>query len=291
MRSSIHIIWLLWLTLLACASHHTEREIEAYALPMEARPFNALSGSDFNLLIEDLDLFQRESLILAEIKAGNIPTFLRILTPVKLEGNVGHQFYELTMFVTPDYLSIGSNSDHMLMPMTPMLAQRVAYLLDAVLPTRKMVDHIWESAGLKLSPQPIPPSDAMVTVEIYAQHNSMVSRKRSESLVEHPLGVLVGGDKKDLVITSRLQSMPDKVHIYGWHDLSGAPIQSLYSGHVNWYVDYSHGVRLVQEACLLNNEWTTISDLLKDQALHVLLSDESTPMAITGYDTSRSNYP
>ena len=25
----------------------------------------------------------------------------------------------------------------------------------------------------------------------------------------------------------------------------GKPIQPLYTGHVNWYVDYSHGVRLV----------------------------------------------
>lgn len=291
MATTRNIIWLLWFTLLACASDNPELGIETYRLPLDVRSTDAHSGSTFKSLIHELELFQREAMILAEIKAGNVPTFLRILVPVSIEMSVGNQPHKLTIFVTPDYLSIGSDIDHMLMPMTPMLAQKVADLMGAILPTRKMVDHLWESADLKLDPQPIPPSEAMVSVEIFAQHDSMVSRKRSESLMEYPLGVLVGGHKKDLVITSHLLARPDKVHIYGWHDQSGEAIQPLYSGHVNWYVDYSHGVRLVQDACLLNDDWTTISELLNDEVLHVLVSDESTTMAITRYDTSQLNYP
>lgn len=30
----------------------------------------------------------------------------------------------------------------------------------------------------------------------------------------------------------------NRVTIYGWHKLDGKPIQPLFTGHVDWYVDY-----------------------------------------------------
>ncbi|WP_204310148.1 hypothetical protein, partial [Enterobacter cloacae] len=52
---------------------------------------------------------------------------------------------------------------------------------------------------------------------------------------------LIAGIKKDVVITDLLtrSSKPNRVAIFGWHKPDGIPIQPLYTGHVNWYVDYS----------------------------------------------------
>jgi len=51
-------------------------------------------------------------------------------------------------------------------------------------------------------------------------------------LATHPLGELVGGDKKDVVISNIIYGYPapGRVVIYGWHYLSGTPIQPLYNG-------------------------------------------------------------
>jgi len=46
------------------------------------------------------------------------------------------------------------------------------------------------------------------------------------------------------------------VAIYGWHKLDGKPIQPLYTGHVDWYVDYSHGIRLVSRTIYIDNKNT-----------------------------------
>src|SRR5690606_12832451 len=102
-----------------------------------------------------------------------------------------------TYHVTPDYLAVGSDTDYFLTPMTPLLAQRLADRLGATLPTRKMVNQIWTNAAVKLSPSPIPPSDEMITVPVFAQHNAMVRTQRDATTNTHPLGALVAGTKKD----------------------------------------------------------------------------------------------
>ncbi len=88
------------------------------------------------------------------------------------------------------------------------------------------------------------------------------------------LGPLVGGIKKDVVITPLLASNPGKVAIYGWHQLNGQPIQPLYLGHGVSYVDYSHGIRLVRGQMLVNGQVRSVADVLADPDLCVLLSDE-----------------
>lgn len=86
---------------------------------------------------------------------------------------------------------------------------------------------------------------------------------------------LIAGVKKDLVNTSKLHQYPrrDKVAIYGWHK-DGKPIQPLYTGHVNWYVDYSHGIRLVSRRIQVNGKWMDYTSILKDPVLKHLICDE-----------------
>jgi hypothetical protein len=99
-------------------------------------------------------------------------------------------------------------------------------------------------------------------------------------LIEEQLGSarrggLVAGHKKDVVVSNRLGEREGRVAIYGWHYTSGQPIQPLSIVHGENYLDYSHGVRLVRSTGLLDGTTTvTLTSILKDSALHVLLSDE-----------------
>ncbi len=247
----------------------------AQILELPPRPADAQAGSEFAQSITNLDRAERESKIYDQIALGNVPEFLRHLCPVHVELAQGGHTNSAVYYVTPDYLAIGSDADYCLMPLTPIMAQRVADLTQCSLPTRKMVNDIYAAAAVKLVPAPIPPSPIMATVPIFIQHDATVHQQRKESLQEHPLGALVAGDKKDVVISEKLLSAPPgKVAIYGWHKMDGRAIQPLYTGHGDTYADYSHGIRLAQLSLTVNGATQTIPEVLANPALAGLLSDE-----------------
>ena len=88
----------------------------------------------------------------------------------------------------------------------------------------------------------------------------------------------MAGIKKDLILSSRLAVQPTKVVIYGWHKPDGKPIQPVYSGHVDWYVDYSHGIRFINNQVMIDGTPVLFTDILKDPVLYRLFSDEDSPM-------------
>ncbi|MBX7119558.1 MAG: hypothetical protein K1X31_11210, partial [Gemmatimonadaceae bacterium] len=61
------------------------------------------------------------------------------------------------------------------------------------------------------------------------------------------------------------------------------PIQPLYVGHVDWYVDYSHGIRLVRRLMRVDGVAMPFERIAADPVLHVLVSDEG-PMTVLRYD-------
>ena len=233
--------------------------LSAQTLELPPRQPAAQNGTAFARSIADLALAKREERIVAEVLAGNVPPFLRQLVPVHVSaGNVKASF-----FVAPDYLAIGSDDDYFLAPLTPLAAQVIADRLDCVLPTPKMVDDIYESATVKLAPAPIPPSPAMTTVAVFLRHNEIVRAARAGNV---PLGALVAGHKKDVVIANKVFATTGKVAIYGWHKLDGKPIQPLYAGHSASYADYSHGIRLVSRRMDVNGMTKSIAEVLADPA-------------------------
>jgi hypothetical protein len=242
------------------------------------RPIDAASGSAFVESITSLTLAEREARIEAEVLRGNVPDFLRRLHPVVTRASVAGAIRTATFFVTPDYLAIGSNEDYFLTPMTPQTAQRIAGATGCLLPTRRMVDAIHSAAGVKLVPAPIPPSAAMTSVAVFAQHNAMVRTQRLAQAASHPPGSLVAGHKKDVVWSNRLTNAPGQVAIYGWHKPDGQPIQPLYTGHSDAWVDYSHGIRLVQATLTLDGKERPVAEVLRDPKFAALLSDEG-PLA------------
>ena len=89
-----------------------------------------------------------------------------------------------------------------------------------------------------------------------------------------PLDALISGHKKDVVLTNRLARAGAKIAIYGWHRLSGTPIQPLSTVHSASYADYSHGIRLVSDIVLIDGEPWSIYRVLEDPWLARILSDE-----------------
>ena len=248
--------------------------VHAQQLPLPARSQFSLTGSQLVSVLSPLTREAREERIFTEIREGNIPTFLRQLVPVSY--TIGGK--NITVWVTPDYLALGSNSDYFLMPMGGPLAQRVANYLGCSMPTKLLVDRIYTTAVLKLRPQPIPWSPEMVTIPVFLQHNDSVSTLRHTNLTVHPLGTLVGGHKKDVIISHKIYSelkstVPKPVVIYGWHQLNGSPIQPVYNGHVEWYADYSHGIRMVLDTVLVDGVPMSLRSLMADPSLYTLVAD------------------
>jgi hypothetical protein len=250
----------------------------AQTLNVPARQVTAMSGSQFATYIWSMSLTDRENAIYAEVLNGNVPDFMRNLVPVTSSATISHTLYTCTYYVLPDYTAIGCDTDYFLCPMTPLLAQRIADQIGCTLPTSKMVDDIWLAASVKLAPSTIPPSPQMTTVPIFYQEDTTIWNQRKVVLATNPLGELVGGDKKDVIISNHIYGNPSpgRVVIYGWTQLDSVPIQPVYWGHENTYADYSHGIRFVQLACTLNGSATTVNNILTSSSLDSVLSDEGT---------------
>ena len=247
----------------------------AQKLPLPPRAHDAISGSTFKNQIDTLSVEDRENQIYQEILNGNIPTFLRDLVPISFSKTIKDSAYVVTYFVLPDYLAVGSDTDYFLMPMTPILAQKIAKAIGFTLPTKQMVDQIWSNASVKLPPSPIPPSAQMTTIPIMWEHNTRLKGQRKETLKQASLGDLVAGHKKDVIISNKIYEKSSKpVVIYGWHYQNGTPIQPVYAGHSETYADYSHGIRLVQDSVLVNNKVHLISKVLQDIQKSSLFSGE-----------------
>lgn len=269
-----------WLVLYyaVCAAH-------AQTLNLPPRATNAPTGSELIQRLTPLGLEAREQEIFAQISSGNVPDFLHRFCPVAITNVTGGKTNSAQFFVLPDYLAVGTDADYFLTPLTAVTAQRIADLAGCSLPTRKMVDAIYAAAELKLSPSPIPPSPAMTTLPVFAAHNSVVRTQRAGFLKSSPLGAVVAGHKKDVVISAKLAQSPDKVAIYGWHRLNGVVIQPLYIGHAASWADYSHGIRLVNQTVQINGQPRHLGEVLGDSTLASLLSDEG-PLADPRYATN-----
>lgn len=254
-----------------------DRDVVSRSLVLPERPADAPTGSQFLEQILMLTRQEREAAVLREITRGNVPAFLRKLIPLRLkmqaEDGANH---DAIYFVANDYLAIGTDDDFVRMPMTPSTAITIARAAQAALITRKISDDVFSAAEVKLQPQPMTKDrDAPVT---FGQHHRLIEKQRGDQ----PIEKLLVGIKKDVVLTNRLREKPHKVAIYGWHYPHGEPIQTLYIGHVDWYVDYSHGVRLVKRTVLVDGKRRDIRQVLASPELSSLLSDEG-PLLFPAY--------
>ena len=218
-----------------------------------------------------------EAQLLREISGGNTPAFMSKFITIRISGvDAKGKPHTASYEVSPDYVCVGTDKDFVRVPLTPMSAQPLADSLKCSLTTCKMTGQIYNQADVKLEPRPM--TKDRETVETFVQHNAIIESQR----VGKRIGALVGGIKKDVVVTNLLQQREHRVAIYGWHQLNGKPIQPVTTVHVDWYVDYSHGIRLVKRAMIVDGDPRDLWDVLKDPDLCFLVSDEG-PILVPHY--------
>jgi hypothetical protein len=232
-----------------------------------------LTGSQFADYVSGMDARQREQAILKELLNGNVPGFLKNLIPVALSYHSPNgKTVSATVFVMPEYLAIGSDKDFLRIPMNLYTAAAVATRMGFILPTRKIVNAIYEQSAFHFAPEPMTAGPQMRSTEYYQTHNRKIEEQSRTLGVTQ--GALVSGHKKDVVVTNLLFSSPGRIAIYGWHRLNGAPIQPLSTVHGACYADYSHGIRLVSETVTVDGQSRSAYDVLQDPVLSRALSDE-----------------
>lgn len=213
---------------------------------------------------------ERDSLAKLEILSGNYPSFLRNFVRINTSftDSASGKTISAYYFVAPDYLSLGTDDDWARIPLTPMAAQVIADSFHCFLPTRKMVNDIYQQAVVKLDPVPMYAfRDSSVTMW---QHHLIIEGQRKGRKG------LIAGIKKDVVLSGKVtrDAKPDREAIYGWHKPDGKPIQPLYTGHINWWVDYSHGIRLVYRIIWVNGKPMDYTEVFRRPVLQKLLCDE-----------------
>ena len=247
----------------------------ASAIP--PRPENAVGGSEFVRMLEKLSLGDREEAIAHEVCRGNIPEFLRSFQKITIKGkDAAGKDHTIVLETMPDYLAVGSDTDFVRLPMTPMTAARIADGFGCALPTRKLVDEIYQAAPIKLEPRPL--TKNRESVGTFLEHNSIIEQQREG----RKLGPIVAGIKKDIVVSNRLGERPNRLALYGWHKTDGTAIQPLTIVHWNRYVDYSHGARLIKSYVLVDGSRRDLRHVLHSADLATLLSDEG-PIAFPTY--------
>lgn len=243
------------------------------------RPPNAETGSEFARRIMNLRGPEREQAILAEIEKGNVPDYIRNLKPVMttFTGPDGKP-HTATYYVMPDYISIGSNEDSIRIPMSATTAQKIADKLGMTLPTAKMVDDIYANAQTRLVASPRDDwkygDGRMMSTASYQAHDRTIDEQLGG---RRPDGI-VAGHKKDVVISSGLETNPGKLAFYGWYDASGRPIQGKAGrasfAHEPSYADYSHGVRLVSGTITIDGRTMSMAEAMRDPVLSRAISNE-----------------
>lgn len=259
---------------------------------LPARPATGvMSGTDFIAMCDTIDFWPREKVIVHEVLRGNVPDSLRTLhqieftTPIVDSVEVLRKPHKIQLWVACDYLAIGNDEDFMRMPMGPLAAQEIADSLDCILPTAYMVDRINDVAQGAVDIFPFRPVGDR-NMRPYTFHDSNNAINALFKAKGYHWGMMVSGLKKDIILTCRLKNDPRyrrNVAIYGWHHPDGHAQQPTFVRHGNFYVDYSHGVRLVSRTCTVDGKEMDIKAILESPTLYRLLSDEPHPIIPATY--------
>ena len=214
-------------------------DVPTRQLNLPPRTTDAESGSAFIARVASLDRTAREEAVFAAISTGNVPSWSRQLIPITVEAAPAGTEQPTRVYVLQDYLAIGADDDAVRMPMTPATAWKLCEQLNCSLPTARLCDEIFAAAQIRLTPQPM--TKDRDQVQTFLGHHQLIEKQLRGKARD---GIVVG-HKKDVINSRESLKQENRVVIYGWHYPSGVPIQPIYAGHVDWYTDYSHGVRLV----------------------------------------------
>jgi hypothetical protein len=226
--------------LLKSSRAYTQWVEDTVALPAATPPDipprarHAMTGSAFIKSVTLLSRDEREAAIRRELFAGNIPSFLRNLRTVEVTDTT-----------------------------TDSVKHTVSY---DVMPDYLAIGSDRDFVRIPMTPLTVERESPLT----FLQHHRIIE----DQLRGVERGTFVAGIKKDVVVTNRLGEKPQRVAIYGWHYVNGQPIQPLYVGHVDWYVDYSHGIRPVRRVMRVDGVQSSFEKTVSDPELNGLISDE-----------------
>ena len=104
------------------------RSAGADSPPLPGSAPNVLLGSAVATQVRSLDRTRREDFLVAEILKGNVPESWRRFVDVTVTRTNAGSVHRLTMAVAPDYLTVGTDADGWLTPLSPQAAERIAFL-------------------------------------------------------------------------------------------------------------------------------------------------------------------
>jgi len=241
---------------------------------------------------------EREALIWGAVLAKEYPSYTGTFREIVIR-DVDKKGEPHTLILRPAArpFELGTDSDPIIMPMWPVTAQKVANIFNAILPSRKIVDLIWENTDVRLPIGPPPgfviPGQDMEETPSWIAHNQIIQKM----LGNYRFGLMSGG-YKDLVVGPGLDG--SHVAIYSTPFSGTGPLrpyapelvdnpwepgtkfhpprhQPYSTIHSSKYSDYSHGVRLISRNANLDGREVDIASILLDPNLYVLVSDDNGP--------------
>jgi hypothetical protein len=233
------------------------------------------------------EIIGRELQILEAAQAGNIPNWLQQWCPITWE----EEHRSITVYILPDFFAIGDEIDWVYTPMNPITAEEIGRTVmgGATLPTRKIVNKIYEQAlcyipALPMSPPDYPYNNSMLDTTRWSVQTAKILRFARDNNISVYPGNISSGHYKNVVIGSGLEkSKGRKVGIYGWkkpntsNSNGGWAIQGPtvnWGSHVWWYADYSHGVRFCHPVMSINGDSFDMKEVLKHPEYHKFLLDK-----------------
>jgi hypothetical protein len=248
-----------------------DRQSKGVQLNLPPRSNSAETGSQFCERVAKLEHREREKEVVQSILSGNVPMKCRDMAGIKVSlSGKDDRTCHATYYVMRDYMAIGSDLDYVRMPLTPKSAMQICDRTNCLLITEKISDDVYSAAECRVEPHPLTADRDKVSA--FVIHNKAIE----DAIHDHAESPLVAGIKKDLVITNRLKEKTHRVAIYGWHYSDGRIIQPLYVGHVDWYTDYSHGLRLMSNRMLIDGTAWDVREVLAHDKYNELLSREGT---------------
>ena len=170
---------------------------------------------------------------------------------------------------------IGSDTDHVRVPLGLPAALRVADAFEMMLPTTRMVDAIYAQADCAgRGSAPMPPTSAMSSTDYF------LPPRRDGGCAIRPCGRAGGragrrSQEGPGCLSNRLSRAP-----WGaWRSMAGIARAATRSSPcrrcmANIYADYSHGIRLVARTAYVNGRAVDLRGLLTDGQYAGLLNSE-----------------
>lgn len=228
------------------------------------------SGSSLITQLGKSDVREREKKIVEWFDIGYWPPKQSLFRAVHVYGDGHHLVY----YVSADYLRLGNDHDSVLMPLTFTALRELLENWKMLIPTSKMVDQIYQQAERVHWPHAFPPSDLMRSITFLVEHSNWIEERPGWDDLSNPI---IAGHKKDLVVSKRLlrPKLSAKLALYGWHNVgNGSAIQPQSLWHGEYYVDYSHGIRLVSPEAELDGKPVSLAKIMRDPSLARLISFE-----------------